>query len=980
MKTSLKFSTFVLLVIVACAHAQTDINDELAGNWQELPLPDSKYGGIHSIGIEPGGTLWTMANNKVYYWDGEQFREPINIKLKSGYYLAKLIGGNDRPLYATQTTQEEHQGKLYELTDGEAVHVTDFYFDSSGDRSCVYVSKSGRLFNWGKRFLAFFKDDKWDRIEARLAAKPLIFEHGESVYFYYNGNLYCVDPNSAVSMTKIPSAMKTLPGQTRTHGALWGNDKILLISHGKKNVFIYDFIKGVSVNADWVTSYLEGRSVYDLFTADDGAVWLLIHDRGLRGYVLLRIQTDGHITMVEDTLGLGWNNVAFWQYPKSVLSASDGSIWFATQIGAIGRYSNEKLTVYNWRSGVSFGQFRHICEDLEGTIYAASYEAIYALRRGESKQQEQWVNRWTEYELTDHGPHRDNSDNIWMFLKEKPGNISRWNGIEWNHIDVPFDTSKSCRMMTDDRGHILIDPMSHSKSRYDISSEGISQYEDLQSMVLGAANRGARHFLSDYDFLGCIVLDGPRIWFGYYGYERVYYFDGENWDELQMGTRIDYLYKSPRYGMVLLAGHLRFFTYDTGQFVKIASEDNQSGRWLLGPRSLQPYEEELLELRPKQYLPVKRSEDGKVFMLVPKTESTPENRGDRFVVGPELNRDMRRIKPGYIGGFWSAQNSGTVFRLFGNKVLPCDWRDTPLLARANDIRQVLDDSKGNLWIDAGWYAGARHVFVQRMQDFVLRTEDVSAEAIRSLTISAQAFWGDEAEPKARLFWRFKGGYWQGGEVGVSVTIDFPEDGTYRIELIAMAPQGGITPKPLSFTVKAATGFPETIATEGGPYTAEDVLWKIPARAATSKLAAGAKLVYRINEGQRKPAYKGNMVEFGSLEAGKYSVEVTACEEGKYYDPAPLVFEVTYAPNYERIVESRIDDILSDDNERAEQAMSEVKTAGIAVMAVLEEWIGELEHEDQHRQRLERLLREIQNQKQMLHERERNEWWRGSRGG
>ena len=165
---------------------------EFIGRWEELPLPPSKHKGVSAIGMEPGGVLWLMANNSLYYWAGQQF-QPLDGELTSGQYLTSLYGGPDRGLYATQRGEEEPKGKLYKLTDGQAIYVTDFYYEVSHEYPGLYVSKSGRLFNWGNRFLAVYLQDRWKRIEAPLSLRvTLIFDTGEKVYFYYNQNIYSV--------------------------------------------------------------------------------------------------------------------------------------------------------------------------------------------------------------------------------------------------------------------------------------------------------------------------------------------------------------------------------------------------------------------------------------------------------------------------------------------------------------------------------------------------------------------------------------------------------------------------------------------------------------------------------------------------------------------------------------------------------------------------------------------------------------------
>ena len=74
-----------------------------------LPIPKTPWRGFTDMVVEPGGTVWIMANQKVFYWAGSEFREPVSGPMRSGYYLAGLYGGPDRGAYATQEGKGERE-------------------------------------------------------------------------------------------------------------------------------------------------------------------------------------------------------------------------------------------------------------------------------------------------------------------------------------------------------------------------------------------------------------------------------------------------------------------------------------------------------------------------------------------------------------------------------------------------------------------------------------------------------------------------------------------------------------------------------------------------------------------------------------------------------------------------------------------------------------------------------------------------------
>jgi len=377
---------------------------------------------------------------------------------------------------------------------------------------------------------------------------------------------------------------------------------------------------------------------------------------------------------------------------------------------------------------------------------------------------------------------------------------------------------------------------------------------------------------------------------------------------------------------------------------------------------LQPFEEELLKAHPGEYIPVERAEDGKLYLLVPVEKSdVADLSGKNYVRGNALYRSLKTVTPGLWGGHWSAYIAGPIFRFFGDKILQCDLRDTPLLGMDYKIRQVLEDRAHNLWIDAGWYAGAEHVFMKRLDDFRVKTQKVPSEAKRAVTISTESFLGGQRQSGTRLFWRFERGYWNGGEPADSVTIYFRNDGCYKIEVLGMGPLGGTTPESLRFTIDAAVALPETVLTKKGPYVCKDVTWEVPAKAIPSEPGEVPHLTYRVNDGEWQVAYKGQMIAFGGLQAGEYRVEVAAREDEVYYDRTPLVFDVKYAPDYDWIVESRLDIITGEDTEQAKDALSEIKMAAANVVPILEEKLAEVRRAAKLVSILEQLLRELERE-------------------
>lgn len=917
-----------LMVAAAC----------VAGGWEELKLPGTGQGHVSDVGMEAGGVLWMMGGNGLHYWDGEHFREPGDKSLRSGYYLAMLVGGGNRGLYATQRGDKEHQGKIYELIDGSVKYVTDFYYEVGHEYPGVYVSKSGKLFNWGNRFVATYVNNEWKRIEASLDLKHVIvLDTGAGVYFYHNGKLYSVDDEGRFGHKEIESSLETLPGRERMHGCLWGNDRMFLVQYGSKDIGAYDLNSGKAIDMGSIKARVAGRNLYDCFSAADGSVWLLASDPELRSYVFFRIGPDGAVERVSDTARLNWDNTRCWQFRESVLNASDGSIWFATPRLGLGRYHEGTLKMFGWKEGLTLRDCRFVFEDENGIIFAASSHSIYRYDPAMPTQETRaWVKDWQEYRLASAHPIRDSEGNIWMFRADREGKVSRWDGGAWEDFAVSFDTKNVGRMMADDQGHILIDMRSYPEGCFDISDHGVDKYENLKVMLAAAVNRGVKRFYPDREFQGCVVLEGGKIWFGYHNYNFVYHYDGERWDQLGMTDDIWHLYESPKYGMLLRTQGGRYYTYDRGQLKETGFNARHKGRWLLGPSNTQPYEESLYKTRSNLYLPVERTEDNKMYVLVAERGAVDADDGV-FVRGDEVSGHLRTITPALSGGHFNDYYAGSICRFFGGRVIACDWRDTPLLGKEHEIRQMLEDREGNLWIDAG---SQRRVFMKRAARLKIEAGDVPSSVGRSLKLKVDVV-GCDNERLMGMFYRTDGGSWhEAGNDGM-VRIDFFKKGCHEIEVVALDGLGAMAAAPLRFTVDARPVFPDTVLTGQGPFTDWDVLWEIPAKTVASGDAHEAKLFYRFEGETWKAAYRDGMVAFEGLEAGVYRVEVAACEEGRYFDPTPLVVEVQYEPNYERIVESRLEALAGDDVDMQKAAIAELKMAGQAVMPAAQAWITKI---------------------------------------
>jgi len=285
---------------------------------------------------------------------------------------------------------------------------------------------------------------------------------------------------------------------------------------------------------------------------------------------------------------------------------------------------------------------------------------------------------------------------------------------------------------------------------------------------------------------------GPRT--------QVQYYDGQRWQSFTFQNYVQHLCESPKHGVLFYVQGGNFYTYDNGQMQYVSSTGDHT-RWLWGSRLLQPYEPALLEAHPKDYVLVERSEKAPRGFLVraPDGSGVADGLTPDFQRGDELPQYPSTLTRGFYGGHWT-DGTYPICRVFGDRIIPCSWKNTPALARAYNLRQVIEDRAHNLW----FYPGplGRQVLCKHVDGFAIRVTKVTTEVKDEAAIDVEVAedWADERP--IRLYWRVDGGRWEGGDVGQSVTVPLPEPGRHRVEILGMGPQGETTPEPVQCSIFA----------------------------------------------------------------------------------------------------------------------------------------------------------------------------------
>lgn len=909
-------------------------------------IPDTKWLGFSDVVVDTGGLPWIMANNKVFYWAGDRFREPTTGPMSSGYYVAGLYGSPDRGAYASQRGEEEHQGLLYRLDDGAATFVTTFYFDVSHECPGLYVSKSGTLFNWGSRFLARYDGQKWERIEARLSLRStVIFDLGDQVYFYYDNSLYRAEHGGKLETLAPPTWRAARPGQNRIIGALWGGDKAVLIESGKPRLLAFDLATCEKVDVSAIEAQLGKTRLYDLRAFSNGDVWIVGRRDGVAGCLFLRLAADGHVSEISAIKDVPWSHVRCWQFPESVLETSDGSVLFGLPQDGIAIYRDGEVSRCGWRRGF-FTAVRHLHEDFDGNIWCPVSGKIARFRLSDGLPPVlPRFRAWEEIALAPgSGIWELRTGELAMFRADKPGVLSRWDGSCWTFQEVPFDTSRTGRSLTDERGHLLLAMAAYPDGHFDVGPASVRRFEDMRTMLQQAVADGVELFRHDSGFQGVVVTPEKRLWFGYHHYNTTYYFDGTRWDSFSFRDDVYYLFRSPAHGVLVRTQGGRFYRYDRGQMVEVRPPFSRTRRLLIGTTHLQPYERALAESFPGHYYPVLRANGAmRLFFDLDAFESAGEGlETEAWPASVELPRYTKRIAPAASGGAWVFGTGGSEppSRLFGRERMQINTAGTPLAGKP--LRDVKEDAAGGLWF-LTYYGGLPRAFFYKQSGTRLTIENPPSECERSLRLKVHVYQEDQIDT-VRLFTRVNAADWSAVVPEDSVCVfRFPETGHYRCEATGLK-LGGRLESPPAFVVHANVKLPETKLTgrQIEHLSVDTMEWRPPVLIEKTSEEATPTLLWRIGAGDWRQASGDGPISFADVEPGTYQIEFCAQEEDLWRDPSPLRLTVTFAPDYEKIVAAYLEQLTTGNAARRRHAMEMLSSLGVEAVPAMEHRLEEAE--------------------------------------
>jgi len=781
---------------IPAAHA----SEQATCVWHNLPLPAEASEAFEAV-VEPGGVLWIRTHQGLFHWDGQAFVPPTVLRFQAPDEAAALFGGPDRGAYFTKKGDREYQGKLYRLLD-DAQYVTDFYYERPHWKPDLYVAKSAAIYNWGVRYLGVYSGGQWHKHEVKLGAATAVFDMGRTVYFWYGDRIYTLDAKGNLTEDILPADFPRNDEGRSARAIPWGEHRMVFFRAEAPGICGYDLASHTQVNMEAVNRAIGRAAIHTGLREPDGSVRLYADGKTRWTSARYRLSPEGQVSTLEESAGVVRGSIYYGSRAGPFLNASDGSSWLAAYVGRVTRSTADGEQVFGWREGVPYSRALQLAEGLDGTIYLVSEAGIYAYDpKSLPTELPAGFARWQSFDLVERPPIRDAKGGLWMFLSSHPNEASYWDGEQWHHVPVPFDTRRIQQMMADDRGHLLTSAgTGENEGNYDVAPGGVRKFQKFGLLLEHAVRSGARRIEGDRQSAGCQVLDGNTIWYGSPRQPSVSHFDGGRWDALQISGDVAAVLESARWGILIRSQEGRFFSYRQGQIVEADFPAQPPSKWLLGPHGFQPFEAELLQ-EPARVPYVVVEGELRNAWFVPRARAEGERREARRGQGPPEISHTDSMTPSLFGGCWLdnvGQNEG-LGRVFGDKLFACNLAGTPLVGSGSVVRRILEDSSHNLWFECA----NRVVFVKRLDDFRIRALSRPRYAEKSVVIDVEPLPRDLKDDTIRLFWRLNGGPWQGGETRRSVAVvHFPEPGEHEVEILGMDPQGGTTTETLKLNIRS----------------------------------------------------------------------------------------------------------------------------------------------------------------------------------
>lgn len=681
--------------------------------------------------IDRSGFPWLLADNHVYFFNGQAFERVPREQLSSSRYTDKLFGGPDRGLYLTQADNRDFRGQIFRLDAGKEKRfeeVTSFYYDTATWPSRVFVSQDGRLFNWGERFLAVFDGQTWKRIEAKFAPvsssnRPVIVDLGDNVYFYssLSNTVYQADDASVLSSTDGPDSIaKAIATNNRSDrrrrvtAMPWGESRVLLYFERPSELFAFDVKTNQTVELRQVNELESFRKlrVSKFGVRQDGSVWMFPWYRAQNDHFVWTLSPEGDIAKLKGDSMLDPHRDWRHTHSANLPETKEKDVVVGLKSDGLTIVSEGVSKHLGWRQGFTKTP-KAISIGLNNDIWVAgSYVNGDVVRINWDNQPpaiEPMFADWSDWELVPGSRvYQFGAEEIALFRADQPHHLSRWKDGKWTHQRIPINAVKILRVVQDDLRNLLVlaSGSGNTRSTFMIGSTDVTQYQSLNEMLTAAIESGATKFDGGPHYAGFVREDNGKLWYASDRSSTLQMFDGKLWSELTFPPGVQNLFRSSKHGAIFKTGSNKFYRYNIGQFEKVEFDRVEAQTQMIVGSKSQLYDEPIAKASDKPlFILGSRSEKRLLFfdhesfkraMLLHKEtsrdEELPELGG--VVMPHDLGRWGTSWKQSPDEGAW-AFASGKLYRVKAASIKQIDFSGTPLTA--NLVQDVAETAGDGLW-------------------------------------------------------------------------------------------------------------------------------------------------------------------------------------------------------------------------------------------------------------------------------------------
>jgi len=942
--------------------------------WREVPLvsKEATYTGVDSFALAPDGTPWASlrgTERALCYFDGRYWC-PARIPGSPAALHGRLYPGRDGRLYCKAWISPRSGGSarsaILAITSNKLTRVAGHVDDSDG--SGLYFDKSGRIWSWTSSSVAKFEDGKWQRWEADFGDTRRNF--GPSVVETDDGDIYFISFDSRNTLVYwfrgggfgskvipvVPAFMQTdyEKKQGRRYLARaywprawpWPGKRAVVIGESSDRIACLNLETLEYEEPPFEAEFGSIFRPHAVFQDDRMNLWIFGWKSGV-SYKLfddclrLVLHADtGRLNTFHELNPIRWGYYRDLVNPNSVLFTRDGSVFVGTEKQGMARIKDDHLEFFGWKDGVRQLDMRWIFEAPDRKIWCAS---PYTVLVWDPKVKPVPVlPEWDEFHVVNDSLLRDEDFNLWMFLEDHPGYVSRFDGRTWKHFELGV---KSC-----ERQHLLVDNLnrvyvtSTGRRSWRITASGdVRKYDNLWKLLVSAVEEGANRFRSASKFAGLVVTKDKKMFIAYRNSRDIHRYDGKHWKKIiSTQDSVSHLFLWGDDSLFVRWSWLRFAKLVNGKLLDATTPRSQGGEFLIGEEGFRLFGGITYKECGDRFFPA-WVRDKKLVIYDTLADLDASVAEPPYLGGMKLSREicyLHAIRLSPSGGYWAV--SGSVKALYE---VARGWRGLHLRFSTHEtpvqdkpIRNLFEDRAGNLWLYFRLPQGSIFRVRRPKMETTITTCLKAPVKQRKVRIDFDGTEDGRRSGNVQFAWRLDAGRWSDPSPEKFAEVEIPGPGIHSFEVTAVGKYAAIDTTPARMHFRADVRNPVAKITSKIPGVLRESCLSVKLRADDVEKDGKVSYKWRVN-GAGWFETDEDEIRLRDLYDGKYVLEARAVLNDKYEQEGTTKaeFEVRRVPEAKREGDTEwlLKLFYSRDLADREKAVESCVSAGKACIPALE---------------------------------------------